>query len=266
MEGAGDDAHPRKKGEGSGAHIGEEEEENKMVEQKGDNVPPTDVASPVRRDEAGRPVEEGLTAGVQHDVHNLGQGQSRKDDPGLIDAEERGKSPRQRRKEAAKRQYDRPPEQSRLHGPDSPTRSTEPSDYELVIDNDSGTYRPDKELLPVLAKFFEKELEGIHVLALHCYDDRLKKIKKKQQKIKEKAAGGKSRLIRRASDSSLSGSDQEDVEHGRAPKGKREKAYEAFANPAAVAKGKVSHALHKDHEKGGNDGGGGSGDANEKSG
>lgn len=102
----------------------------------------------------------------------------------------------------------------------------------------------------MLEKFLVKEFEGLHILALDCNDDRLKEIKKKQQKAKEKAAGGRSKLVRRGTDSSLSSSDEEAIEAGRAPKGKTEKVYEAMVNPKSVTSGKVKHAFHKDGNKG----------------
>jgi hypothetical protein len=39
-----------------------------------------------------------------------------------------------------------------------------PENYELVIDNDSGTYRPKGELLPLLKDFLNQSFPGLHVV------------------------------------------------------------------------------------------------------
>lgn len=230
LEGVTDTAH---EGARDDTHIGGAAKANEFIEHEGNPVPPHDDARPVPRDDQGGPVEQG-------------PGQS--PDEQVDSAEEKSKTPRQRRKEANNASFDTPIEQTHLHGPDSSSRSTDPKDYELVIDNDSGTYRPDKELLPQLEKFLRREFEGLHILALDCQDERLKKIKKKQEKAKEKAAGGRKKLIRTGSDSSLSSSDEEDVEAGRRVKGTKEKVYDAALNPVGMAKGKIDGMLHKDGE------------------
>lgn len=50
-------------------------------------------------------------------------------------------------------------------------------EWELLIDNASGTYGPNKELLPKLKETFEHNFEGIRVLALDFKDDELKRSK-----------------------------------------------------------------------------------------
>ncbi|QRV86963.1 C2 domain-containing protein [Ceratobasidium sp. AG-Ba] len=86
-----------------------------------------------------------------------------------------------------------------------------PSSYELVIDNDSGTYRPHKELLPVLEKFLGGEANlggpgGVgKITAMDGFDESLKDIKKRRAEAK-KGQGEERRQvqIRRSSSGSVS--------------------------------------------------------------
>ncbi|KAG8732006.1 hypothetical protein FRC12_019478, partial [Ceratobasidium sp. 428] len=65
-----------------------------------------------------------------------------------------------------------------------------PSAYELVIDNDSGTYRPHKELLPLLAEFLGREVNlggpgGLgKITAMDGFDEGLKDTKKRRAEAK----------------------------------------------------------------------------------
>ena len=49
--------------------------------------------------------------------------------------------------------------------------STEPGDYELFIDNDSGTYRPNSAILPQLKEFLEMNFPGLHITTLASQED-----------------------------------------------------------------------------------------------
>ncbi|KAI0632498.1 hypothetical protein C8Q77DRAFT_1159120 [Trametes polyzona] len=89
--------------------------------------------------------------------------------------------------------------------------SLPPSAYELVIDNDSGTYRPSKDLLPTLAAFLSRPenlgaLGRVH--AMDGFDERLKRWKERRAEVKKRARGGdKARgVVRQASISSSSSS------------------------------------------------------------
>ena len=65
----------------------------------------------------------------------------------------------------------------------------DPKHYELVIDNDSGTYRPRKELLPILEEFLagSENFGGLgRVLTVDCFNERLEKWKEER---KETARG-----------------------------------------------------------------------------
>ncbi|KAI9757118.1 MAG: hypothetical protein M4579_003596 [Chaenotheca gracillima] len=81
------------------------------------------------------------------------------------------------------------------------------SAYELIIDNDSGTYRPNGKYLPVLQAYFEANFPGLKIQALACDDEKLTKMKK-QQKERKTVEGSKRRYVQTSSRSgSVSSSD-----------------------------------------------------------
>lgn len=96
-------------------------------------------------------------------------------------------------------------------GPPNEAPPKDPRFYELVIDNDSGTYRPDKQFLPLLREFLQRNLVGLQVLTKACDDDDLAKIKEEQKKVKTKE--GDHRVYGQASDAgSISSSEADDLE------------------------------------------------------
>ncbi len=110
--------------------------------------------------------------------------------------------------------------------PDAPPNDAPPKDpkhYELVIDNDSGTYRPKEDLLPVFHDFLERNFPGLHILTKSSTDKGLDKIKEDQKKAKHKE--GEERVYGQASDSgSISSSDEGYLAQRAQGKGKRGKA------------------------------------------
>ncbi|OCB89891.1 hypothetical protein A7U60_g2920 [Sanghuangporus baumii] len=86
----------------------------------------------------------------------------------------------------------------------------DPSHYELVIDNDSGTYRPPESTLPVLQTWLEdKHRLGAlgRVTAMHCSDKKLQALKKQRKELKKHLAGGelpKRQQVRRSGSSTSS--------------------------------------------------------------
>ena len=107
-----------------------------------------------------------------------------------------------------------------------------------MIDNDSGTYRPDANLLPTLRKFLESNFPGLHIVTKACDDDELKKIKEEQKKAKE--GEGDHMVFGQGSDSSsISSSDESDLEdraRGKGHKSKCERGVAAMEDPGGVTK------------------------------
>jgi len=72
--------------------------------------------------------------------------------------------------------------------------SLDPSQYELVIDNDSGTYRPNKDLLPTLQSYLASpnNLAAFgRITAIDGFDEKLKKWKEDRAKVKSQSRSGK---------------------------------------------------------------------------
>jgi hypothetical protein len=175
------------------------------------------------------------------------------------------------------------PPQPPTHPPDGPPASPPPPDpalYQLYIDNDSGTYRPDKSVLPALRAFLEREFPGLNVITNHWEDGHLKQLKREQVEAKRREGRAVNMVLNRSpSSSSLSSgaSMLDDMDQGaqggahrsgtRRRKARVERAIEALEHPrrigAIVAAGGFVTEPEPDDE-GGNGGGSAVGGGQEK--
>ncbi|GLI80490.1 hypothetical protein PoHVEF18_008845 [Penicillium ochrochloron] len=133
--------------------------------------------------------------------------------------------------------------------------STDPADYELFIDNDSGTYRPNAELLPLLKKFFGSNFPGLHITTLDCNGDaeRMGQLKDEQRESKRNQ-GHLITYMQQSSASSLSiSSSEEDELNERSGTGKQRGDLSRRVHEMRDVKGQmmrwVEHDGHPDRPK-----------------
>ncbi|KAG9248522.1 hypothetical protein BJ878DRAFT_412519 [Calycina marina] len=121
-------------------------------------------------------------------------------------------------------------------GPPNSPPPQQAKEYEWVIDNDSGTYRPDASTLPKLKAFLKENFPGIHIVTKECTDEKLAKWKD-QQREKKKAEGQNVEMVQ-DSDGDISSSDEEALaEHGSGrKKSKRERVFAALEDPSSALK------------------------------
>jgi len=102
-------------------------------------------------------------------------------------------------------------------GPPDSEPPKDPAHYQLVIDNDSGTYRPNADLLPLLKKFLVRSLPGLHIQTLDCQKDGEKMDRmKKEQRERKKAEGDHIVYTQAERSGSVSSSDEEDLDRVQA--------------------------------------------------
>ncbi|KAI5199760.1 hypothetical protein E4T39_06094 [Aureobasidium subglaciale] len=100
------------------------------------------------------------------------------------------------------------------NGPPNDEPPKDPAHYQLVIDNDSGTYRPNAKMLPLLKKYLAANLPGLHIQTLDCQADEQKMNRMKQaQRDRKKKEGDQIVYAQAGSDaSSISSSDEEQLD------------------------------------------------------
>ncbi|KAM0263519.1 hypothetical protein ACHAQJ_001138 [Trichoderma viride] len=119
-------------------------------------------------------------------------------------------------------------------GPPDQPPPPNPAFYQLFIDNESGTYRPDKSILPDLKVFLEKNFPEMGIVTMNVEDERLQKLKDEQRAIK-KSEGRVMQVVMNSSTDSFSSAESEladrnySWESGR--RSKREAAHSALRNP-----------------------------------
>ena len=124
------------------------------------------------------------------------------------------------------------------NGPPNSPPPLDPSHYELIIDNDSGTYRPDKSILPDLKAFLQANFPGLHIRTMDCGEEELKELKKAQMEVKKKQ-GPRVRMVlnRSPSSSSFSSDDEsrlgdlEDLVDEAPPQSKKERVFDVISDP-----------------------------------
>ncbi|KAI1495821.1 hypothetical protein F5X99DRAFT_402294 [Biscogniauxia marginata] len=131
--------------------------------------------------------------------------------------------------------------------PKSPA-PTKPQYYQLVIDNDSGTYRPDKMILPDLRAFLERNFPGLDIVTLACDDPEDQKLKADRLELKRREGRHINMVLNRSpSASSFSSDDVSDLDEmeragGAGRKSKRERAWEMLEEPRRL-KAEVTGAV-----------------------
>lgn len=97
-------------------------------------------------------------------------------------------------------------------GPPHTDPPSDPSYYSLVIDNDSGTYRPNAKLLPELKAYMRRNLPGIKIVTLDCTGDaeRMNKMKTEQRERKKREGAGHAYIF--DDGDSMSSSDEEELD------------------------------------------------------
>ncbi|KAI0175499.1 hypothetical protein GGR52DRAFT_314823 [Hypoxylon sp. FL1284] len=132
------------------------------------------------------------------------------------------------------------PDQIVQGGPPMESPPAKPQYYQLIIDNDSGTYRPDKSVLPYLQTYLEHNFPGLGVVTLACDDPEDQKLKAAQAKVKRREGPTVNMVLNRSpSASSFSSddiSDLEDMERAgdRGRKSKKERAWDLIEEPRRI--------------------------------
>ncbi|PFH63407.1 hypothetical protein XA68_10044 [Ophiocordyceps unilateralis] len=135
-------------------------------------------------------------------------------------------------------------------GPPKEPPPRNPAHYQLIIDNDSGTYRPDKSILQELKEFLEKNLPGLGIVTMHCEEEELQKLKEAQRGVKKKE-GRLMNVVMNQSESSLSSVEDElDRRDGlwdqQGNESRKEKAYAAMEDPSRMKDAMSSLMRHGD--------------------
>lgn len=145
------------------------------------------------------------------------------------------------------------PAQNIPGGPPGEQPPHDPSYYQLIIDNDSGTYRPDKSTLPYLKDFLENNFPGMGIITMHWEEKELQDMKENQRNVK-KNEGRMVNMVLNRSQSSISSAeselDEREESWQQGHKSKREAAYEALEDPHKVKDAVKSMVPGLKHEKG----------------
>ena len=120
-------------------------------------------------------------------------------------------------------------------GPPNDPPPEDPRHYELVIDNDSGTYRPNGAKLPQLKTFLNENFPGLHVVVKECTDKNLSKMKDQQRERKKKE--GRNLELVQNSDDEISSSDEEALDKKKGKKKTtKQRVFNALEDPGKVAR------------------------------
>ena len=97
-------------------------------------------------------------------------------------------------------------------GPPHDDPPKDPAYYSLIIDNDSGTYRPNAKIQSQLKEFLHRNLPEIKIITLDCQGDEEKMSRWKQEQRDRKKVEGTGQVVIQGDDSSISSSDFSDLE------------------------------------------------------